>query len=147
MNINQIFEFLNKIETISLATLERNHPRVRLMALIKYNNKYWCCTKTSRPKIEQIKNNNLFEFCSKIEDGEKFGSIRASGRIKLIEDLEVKKELSGVISFFNAFWKSYDEPNFSLLQLDIEKIEIHNPYDKKFYSYNFEKTIEVLNKN
>lgn len=146
MRIEQIFDFMNRLETISLATIDNDKPRVRLISLISYNNKYWCCTKTSRPKFGQIKSNNSFEFCSIIKTENSFGSIRASGNIKIITNPEIKKELAKVIPFFDGFWKSYDDPEFSLFELDPKQIEIHNPYDKKFYQYNMEGTPILLNK-
>ena len=146
MKTEQIYNFLKNLETISLATIDNDAPRVRLMALISYNNKYWCCTKTSRPKYKQIKNNNKFEFCSIITTDNSFGSIRASGNIIIINDLNIKKELAKVITFFNGFWKSFDDPEFSLFELDLKQIEIHNPFDKKFYKYNMEGKPFLINK-
>ncbi len=80
MKVQQIFGFLNKLETVSLATIDNDKPKLRIISIIPYNNKYWCCTKTSRPKFNQIKDNNNFEFCSFIKTENSFGSIRASGK-------------------------------------------------------------------
>ena len=60
------------------------------MALIPHNNNYWWCTIASRPKMQQFKANDKFEFCSIIRKDESLGSICACGKAKIIEDFEVK---------------------------------------------------------
>jgi uncharacterized pyridoxamine 5'-phosphate oxidase family protein len=127
---------MKKLEVVSLATLDKDQPRVRIMALISHDNKFWCCTITSRPKMKQFKKNSNFEFCSIIKKKGKFGSIRASGNAKIIEDLEIKKDVSKAISFFKGYWSDYADPQFSLIHLDISKIKVHSPYDKQFYTFN-----------
>ena len=135
MKLEEVYDFIKNLEVVSMATTENDQPRVRIMALIPHNDKFWCCTITSRPKMEQFKANGKFEFCSIIRKNENLGSIRACGRAKIIEDLEVKKELSKVIPFFNGYWEDYTDPKFGLIQLDIEKIEVQSPYDKQFYTF------------
>jgi len=105
------------------------------MALIPHNEIYWCCTITSRPKMNQFKANSKFEFCSIIKKNDNLGSIRASGKVEIIEDLSIKKELSQAIPFFKGYWDDYTDPNFGLIRLDINKINVQSPYDKKYYTY------------
>jgi len=138
MELEEVYDFMNKLEVVSMSTVEIDQPRVRIMALIPYKNKYWCCTIASRPKMQQFKANNKFEFCSIIRKNDKIGSIRACGRAKIIEDLEIKKELSKVIPFFNGYWSDYSDSNFGLIRLDIDKIEAQSPYNKQFYTFNIE---------
>jgi uncharacterized pyridoxamine 5'-phosphate oxidase family protein len=135
MKLAEIFEFMKKIEVVSMATVDLDQPRVRIMALIPHDEKWWCCTIASRPKMKQIRNNNRFEFCSIIRHEKSLGSVRARGKIKIIEDLDIKRDVSKAIPFFNGYWNSYDDPLFGLFRLDIEKLEVQSPYDKQFYSY------------
>jgi len=135
MKIEEVYEFMKNLEVVSMATVEGDQPRARIMALISHNDNYWCCTIASRPKMEQFKENNKFEFCSIIRKNENLGSIRALGKARIIQDFEVKKELSKAIPFFSGYWKDYTDPKFGLIRLDINKIEVQSPYDKKFYTY------------
>lgn len=90
MKLEEVYEFMENLEIVSMATVEENQPHVRIMVLIPYNNNYWCCTIASRPKMQQFKANDKFEFCSIIRKDESLGSIRACGKAKIIEDFEVK---------------------------------------------------------
>ncbi|MFX1390350.1 MAG: pyridoxamine 5'-phosphate oxidase family protein [Promethearchaeota archaeon] len=136
MKLEETYEFMKKLEVVSMATLDKDQPRVRIMALISHDNKFWCCTITSRPKMEQFKKNSNFEFCSIIKKNDKYGSIRASGNAKIIEDLQIKKKVSKAIPFFKGYWSDYTDPQFSLIRLDISKIKVQSPYDKQFYTFN-----------
>ncbi|MFX1386453.1 MAG: pyridoxamine 5'-phosphate oxidase family protein [Promethearchaeota archaeon] len=143
MKLEEVYDFLNRLEIVSMATTEKDQPRVRIMALIPHNDKYWCCTISTRPKMEQFKANNKFEFCSIIKKNENLGSIRACGRAKIVEDLKLKKELSEAIPFFSGYWHDYNDPKFGLILLDIEKIEVQSPYDKQFYIFNLKEGYNI----
>ena len=135
MLLGEIFDIMLKNELIYFATIEDNQPRVRIMALIPFNNKWWTTTKTPRSKVNQIQKNENFEFSFLIKQGKNIGSLRARGKALITEDLEIKKNVSKEITWFDAYWTSYQDPLFCLIQLDIEKIIVQNPFDKKFYSY------------
>ncbi|MCK4379701.1 MAG: pyridoxamine 5'-phosphate oxidase family protein [Candidatus Lokiarchaeota archaeon] len=135
MKLEEVYEFMNNIEVVSMATVVGDQPRVRIMALISHNDNYWCCTIASRPKMEQFRANDKFEFCSIIKKNENLGSIRALGKAQIIQDFDVKKELSKAIPFFSGYWEDYTDPKFGLIRLDINKIEVQSPYDKKFYTF------------
>ena len=107
MNKQEAINHLNSVNLAYVATIDNNEPRVRIMSIIPHNNQYWCCTITGRKKIDQIRQNNHFEFSSQLANNQ--GSIRASGKVDIIEELETKKEISGVISWFDDYWKSYDD--------------------------------------
>jgi len=136
MLIEEIYELMRKNELMNFATIEDNQPRVRIMALIPFNNDWFATTKTPRPKVSQIQKNEHFEFSFLLKQGENLGSLRARGKALITEDLEIKKKLSEEITWFDAYWTSYEDPLFCLIQLEIEKIIVQSPFDKKFYSYN-----------
>jgi uncharacterized pyridoxamine 5'-phosphate oxidase family protein len=135
MLLEEIYEFMSKNELMNFATIEDNQPRVRIMALIPYNNEWYATTKTPRPKVSQIQKNENFEFSFLLKQDENLGSLRARGKAFITEDLEIKKKLSEEITWFNHYWSSYEDPLFCLIQLDIEKIIVQSPFDKKFYTY------------
>jgi len=135
MLLEEIYEFMRKNELMNFATIENNQPRVRIMALIHFNNDWFATTKTPRPKVSQIQKNDNFEFSFLLKQDENLGSLRARGKALITEDLEIKKKLSEEITWFNHYWTSYKDPLFCLIQLKIEKIIVQSPFDKKFYSY------------
>jgi general stress protein 26 len=51
-----------------------------------------------------------------------------------VENEKDKEELSKVIPWFNGYWKSPDDPNFTLISLTISSIKYDNPFDRRKYS-------------
>jgi len=122
MLLEEIYEFMKKDVLMHFATIEENEPRVRIMALIPFNNKWWCTTKTPRSKVSQIQNNGNFEFSLVLRQGDNIGSLRARGKALIIKDQDIRKKISEEITWFDTYWASYEDSLFSLIQLDIEKI-------------------------
>jgi uncharacterized pyridoxamine 5'-phosphate oxidase family protein len=137
MQIEEIYEFLNATDTVYLSTIDKDkkEPRVRVMGLISYDKQYWLTSKSSRKKIEQIRANNRFEFCTLIRQGTNIGTIRARGTITIIEKLSTKIELAKAISFFDTYWTSPEDPAFALLHLNIEEFLVQSPFDSEHYRY------------
>ncbi|MHA2358023.1 MAG: pyridoxamine 5'-phosphate oxidase family protein [Candidatus Heimdallarchaeaceae archaeon] len=135
MKLEDVKEYFNTQPLMYFATNEDNQPRVRPMALIYHNGQCWCCSIAGRPKIEQIKKNNKIEFALNASDREEMSTIRGSGKAVLIEDFETKKDLSEAIPWFSGYWESYDDPNFVLYRLDLERIEVQIPVVREFYFF------------
>jgi len=135
MLLEEIYEFMRKNELMNFATIEDNQPRVRIMALISHNKEWFATTKTPRPKVSQIQKNENFEFSFLLKQDENLGSLRARGKALITEDLEVKKKLSEEITWFSHYWTSYKDPLFCLIKLEIEKIIVQSPFDKKIYEF------------
>ena len=138
MKLKDITDFFKTQPLMYLATSENNQPHVRPMALIYYNDQSWCCSIGGRPKIDQIKNNNKIEFAVIAPDREDMSTIRGRGKASIEKNLDVKKELSEFITWFSGYWDSYEDPNFVLIRLDLEKIEVQVPKNRIFYTFNLE---------
>jgi uncharacterized pyridoxamine 5'-phosphate oxidase family protein len=135
MNLENIKEYFEQQPLMYLATTEGDQPRVRPMALIYHNETCWCCSISGRPKIKQMIDNNKIEFAVNAHDREEFSTIRGTGKAVLVEDKETRKELSEAINWFSGYWKSYDDPEFTLFRIDIEKIEVQIPVIREFYIF------------
>ena len=138
MKLEDVTDFFKTQPLMYLATSENNQPRVRPMALIYYKDQSWCCSIAGRPKIDQIRNNNKFEFAVIAPEREDMSTIRGRGKASIEENLEIKKELADFISWFSGYWDSYEDPNFTLIRLDLEKIEVQVPKERIFYTFNIE---------
>ena len=134
MTLEKLKTFLKKDSLAYVATSDNGQPHVRAMTLIFCNNRFWSATLTSRNKIREIKANDRMEFCVLLETEKGTGSLRATGKAAVIDDLNIKQELASEISFFNAFWKSPDDPEFCLIELKPEMYLVQNPDDRKFYT-------------
>ncbi len=134
MDINRLKGFLEKSDTMYLATCIDNKPHVRCMAMIYFENTIWCCSKSNRLKIEEIKQNGIIETCIMIEGENDFGSIRGSGNAILIKQKDIRSKLSKQIPFFKAYWDSPEDKDFTLIKLEITSFVLHDPDDKQFYT-------------
>ena len=134
MNKNRLIEFLEKSELMYLATCIDGKPHVRCMAMIYFENTIWCCSKSNRLKVQEIRQNNSVEICILTEGKNDLGSIRGNGTARIITDNKTRKKLSEEIPFFKAYWESSDDDDFTLFKLEISQFMFHAPDDKQFYT-------------
>ena len=134
MNKSKLIDYLNKSELMYLATCSDGKPRVRCMAMIYFENTIWCCSKSNRLNVQEIKQNNSIEICILTEGKNDFGSIRGNGKALIITDPKIRKKLSEKIPFFKAYWESSEDDYFTLIKLEIANFMFHDPNDKQFYS-------------
>jgi uncharacterized pyridoxamine 5'-phosphate oxidase family protein len=147
MKLEEITEYFNQQPLMFLATTEDDQPRVRPMALIYHNDTCWCCSISGRPKIKQMLENNKIEFAVNAFDKEEFSTIRGTGIAILVEDKETKKDVSKAIDWFSGYWKSYDDPDFTLFRLDLDKIEVQIPVIREFHIFNLKDgSVEIKKK-
>lgn len=137
MNQQKLIEYLNKSELMYLSTCFNGKPHVRCMAMIFYEKSIWCCSKSNRLKVAEIRQNNEVETCILIESEKDFGSIRGSGKARIITSPKVRAKLADQIPFFKAYWDSPADTDFTLVKLEIAEYMFHDPDDKQFYSISF----------
>lgn len=135
MKLEDIKDYFKQQPLMYLATTEGDQPRVRPMALIYHKEICWCCSISERPKIKQMIENKKIEFALNAHDKEEFSTIRGSGEAILIEDLETKRELSEAIPWFSGYWKSYNDPEFTLFRMDLDRIEVQIPVIREFHIF------------
>ena len=134
MNKYKLNKYLNKSELMYLATCTDGRPHVRCMAMIYFEDTIWCCSKSNRLKVQEIKQNGSIEMCILTEGRKDIGSIRGNGTALIITDPKVRKKLSEKIPFFKAYWESSDDNDFTLIKLEISEFMFHDPDDKQFYT-------------
>ena len=134
MNKQKLFEYLEKSELMYLATCSDGKPHVRCMAMIYFEDTIWCCSKSNRVKVQELKENNSIEICILIEGKKDLGSIRGNGKAQLITDQITRQKLSEQIPFFQAYWESPEDDDFTLIKLEIAEFMFHDPDNKQFYS-------------
>lgn len=132
MSLKKIENYLDKEQIVYFATSVDKQPHVRAMSLIYYKKRFWACTLKSRTKVSELAKNSNCEFCLPINDERGTGSIRGNGKSEIVIDLKVKTELSKVISFFDGFFSSPEDPEYVLIEIKVEHFIFHNPEDKKF---------------
>jgi general stress protein 26 len=124
---DEVLRSFKKIQTVYYATCDGDTPRVRPMALIYHKNRFWFSTGTKNAKVRQIQENKNSEFCLLVGEGENSGCIRCSGESVIIKDKKTKKELADIMPFFDEFWKDAHDPNYTLIEIIVRKVEYLRP--------------------
>ncbi len=127
MNIPTVEDLLRGENNIFLATAEGNQPRVRPVTLVENNGELFVLTGTANAKVTQIKQNEKIEVVRLIRFEEGGGYVRFSGLAKIINDKTTRGRLAKETSFFSNYFKSADDPKFTLLHLVPKKIEYMKP--------------------
>ncbi len=127
MKFDEIWKLFRNYPTVHLATVDNGHPRVRPMTLIVYDGKIWMVTHTEKNKITEIQKNSNMEFSQVFIKDKMVGCIRATGRVKIIKDKDIKKDISKVIAFFPSYWRSADDENYTLLNLELDQVYYSPP--------------------
>jgi general stress protein 26 len=147
MKFDEVWEHFKNYPTVHLATVDNGHPRVRPMTLILYDEKIWMVTHTEKNKVAEIQRNNFMEFTFVYIKDKMAGCIRATGRIIIINDKGTRKELSKAIVFFQNYWRSVEDPNFTLLKLELDQIYYSPPAeDGMKYLFDLTKGKDVYTK-
>jgi uncharacterized pyridoxamine 5'-phosphate oxidase family protein len=123
----EVWGHFKKMQNVFLATCDKAQPRVRPVTLIHHDKKCWVGTGTGDAKVGQIRDNEKVEFCLFLRDEKSSGYIRACAQAVIVENSEIRKTLSEQMPYFKEFWKSPDDPAYTLLQLVIKEIEYMKP--------------------
>ena len=104
MNKTEIFEFLNANPVFHLATIEGNKPRVRgILLYYADENGIIFHTGKMRDLYKQLTENPDVEMSFNNGSDENLMQIRVSGRVELVEDTELKKEIVQKREFLKPF--------------------------------------------
>jgi len=112
---------------IFLATVEVDQPRVRPVTLVHLRNKLFVTTGSNDAKVKQIRQNPKTEFCLLLEKDERKGTLRAECEARIVEDKGIKADVYNNISFAKEFWKSPEDPNYTLIRLQPNAFEYMKP--------------------
>lgn len=120
---------------VAFATTDGDRPRVRMMTVRCYRGGLWTFTSASSAKAKQLGLNNKFEFVAHLAGEGGVSSVRASGWAETIDDTTVRRELAASSPSFGDHWSSFEDPDFMLLKLNIETMEVERGPDTKAERY------------
>jgi len=111
MNKEEIFEFLNQNSIATIATTDGEKPYLRNVWTVK-SDKEGILFHTGKMKdlFKQLMNNQNAEMCFLNED--KSVQIRVSGKVRLIEDINVKNDLASKRPFLKDIEKQQGNLDF-----------------------------------
>lgn len=139
LTLEDIKPFFKKMPLVYFATSVDNQPRVRPMALIYNDGKYWLTSRAYEIKMKEIEQNSKMEFSFFVtkEDRSNF-NIRATGHAAVVQDPEVKKSAVKAITFFDSYWTGSTDPNYGLISLKIEKVNVNDSKTKNRYEFDWQ---------
>ena len=123
----EVWENFSGEPHIFLATVEGDQPRVRPVTLIHLHNKLFVTTGTTDAKVKQTKQNPKTEFCLLLEKDERKGTVRVECAAKIVENKDVKTDVYNNISFTKEFWRSPEDPNYTVIELKPISFEYMKP--------------------
>ena len=122
MTLAEVWPYFEAGGLAHFSTLDGDQPRVRLMALNVWDNNLWLVTRSGDDKIEQIRKNSKMEFTYAVPGKGRTGCLRATGNAFIIEDQTTRISVASSIPWFTNYWKSAEDPDFTLIRLDLKQI-------------------------
>lgn len=135
MELKEALDIMGGMKLVNLATIDGDQPRVRAVILIPHADRFWISSRTSAAKMDQIRQNDRVEISLTTGEEDDLTTLRATGRLIIIEDPDVKKELALQMPFFDKIWDSIDDPNYTLMRLDLSSIRVAIPYRNEAFTF------------
>lgn len=86
LKLSDIKHLFNNMPLVYFATATEGQPRVRPMALIYNDDKYWLTSRAYDLKMKEIKQNSKMEFTFRVVDDDYNLTIRATGHAFVVQD-------------------------------------------------------------
>jgi general stress protein 26 len=129
--VGQILNKFKETQFVALATIDGIQPRVRPMTLINLDRRFWMVTSTSSSKVIQITQNPNVEFTYQFNENSEDCCIRILGKAKIIKDKKTKTSIAKRIYFFNNYWSSPEDPDYTLLEILPDELQYVAPSGMK----------------
>jgi len=118
MNINDCIKFANENPGCSLATVEGDQPRVRIMG-------FWFADKTGfyfqtgavKELYSQLRKNQKAEVCFYKHEGTIGTMMRVTGSVEFINDLALKEKAMEERPFLKTFGLTAQSPNLIVFRI------------------------------
>lgn len=123
----EILAGFDEYRTVHMATVDGDAPRVRPVTLNLIDGVFYILTGAQDVKIAQLRENPRVELCLSLERDEYDGYVRLAGSAKMIEDAGVKRVVAERVDYFKVYWKGYDDPSYTLLEIVISGMEYMEP--------------------
>lgn len=126
----EIYSYIKQNQYCYLATVLEKQPKIRPMVLFYHKNRFWMITFTNDSKVAQLKKNKLCEVCIPVSDHfDNKGYIKLTGQANIVKDYDLKYDASHFCYFFDEYYNSADDPDFTLIELVFSVFEIVSPGD------------------
>ncbi|HPY95622.1 MAG TPA: pyridoxamine 5'-phosphate oxidase family protein [Candidatus Cloacimonadota bacterium] len=126
---NEMFSLIRENQESYLATSLNNQPYVRPLILFYAWGRFWYISLKNEAKTAQIQSNKRIEVCIPLRESGNTGYIRAIGSAKIVNDPNLKYDAIDFCYFFDEYFDGADDPNYILIELFFEQMELMRPGD------------------
>ena len=129
MNKEEVVDLIRDAGFCLLATAEDNQPRVRpMMPYLTDDNQLLLALLGRSRTIQHVKNNPKVELCFV---DRKMWYCRISGTATISDDAEKKEILWNNIPMLKQYFGGIEDPNFTLVLIEINEVEAMTPHQKE----------------
>lgn len=125
-------EQLGDQTVVPLATVSDEGARVRPVTMVVHEGKVYALTGSRDAKMEHLREDPRFEFYILVEEGESTGYVRFMGRVMMVEDLDLRKEVGDASGFAWDYFDGAEDASYALLEMNIRRAEIMRPGEKGY---------------
>jgi uncharacterized pyridoxamine 5'-phosphate oxidase family protein len=112
---------------VPLATLSAHGPRVRPVTVVNHEGKVYALTGARDAKMDHLREDPRFEFYVLLKEEGSTGYIRFTGRVMMVEDLDLRKEVGDASGYAWNYFNGPEDPDYALLEMNIRDAEIMRP--------------------
>ena len=114
--MKEVLEFLTGNPNMFLATVEGTLPKVRpFQFMFGEGDKFYFCTSNKKDVYKQLCSNPNIEVSSM---SAKFEWLRINGKVKFLDDLNIKNKIIEISPLVKSIYKSGDNPEFEIFYLE-----------------------------
>jgi len=117
---------------VPLATASEDGPRVRPITVVTHEGKVYALTGSGDAKMDHLRDDPRFEFYVLLEEDGNTGYVRFMGRVMMVEDLDLRKEVGDASGFAWSYFNGPEDPEYALLEMNIRQAEIMPPGKKGY---------------
>ena len=136
--LEEIRSHFGKQNRVSLATMEGDQPRVRIMSLIRLDDRFYFVTGAwggaDTTKVKQIAANPNIEYVMQVERGGDVGNIRATGLAFLEDDPTIWERLFREVGWVKNYFKSSEDPSYVVLGVNVTSYQYRPPGRREIIS-------------
>ena len=129
MTKDEVIDLIRDTGIGTLATAEGDQPRVRpMMPYLTEDNRLLVALLGRSRSIEQVKKNPKVEVCY---IDRKMWYARVAGKAAISDNPESKQILWDNIPMLRQYFGGIEDPNFHLMEIQIEEVEAMSPHQKE----------------
>ena len=133
---NEVWKYFEGLPLTHIMTMYADQEKERIMTLVACDKQLWLAGKANGDDWDKLQENGPVELTVWGERGT--GCVKAVGYTRPVKEPDAKVRLSKTIPWFDSFWSSPTESDFTLLELELDLVTINNPNNGGSYTIPFQ---------